>query len=1039
MKKLEEIFSILGLNKDNGLYLTKNDNWKTETVFPNRVKKLLNDKIEPSAFFCFDNKPMILFFDNPLDKSNLYKKIWNFNECPIVIILEEDSVEIFNGFKYEQKTNSLQKLGGNEKLNDFTYFELVTGKTWEQYKEDLDHKNRVDYHLLQNIKAARKKLLVGKEDKNAGLVNALLGKVIFVRYLIDRKVKMKFDGKKTWTNKEFCQLLDNPKQMEQFFDYLQDKEKGFNGDLFPLSATEYKQIKKEDYQVLKDLLLGNDIETGQQSLFQLYDFSIIPIEFISNVYEIFIGKENQRKEGVFYTPLFLVDYILKETVEKHLLGIHKKEIKINKTNSGQSQRYSYCKVIDPACGSGIFLVETLRKIIEKYISETRIDPKSDSDKFKTAIKNLAKENIYGIDKDLSAVQVAIFSIYLTLLDYLEPPGIETFQFPLLLNTNFFEADFFDETATFNIQFNSIEFDFVLGNPPWKGTGMDDRGNEYLKNREKREKVLSKKYTVAINNNELVEGFVLRASDFCKKQTQVAFIIRSMSLYSLGYNQEGFSPFRQYLLEEYFIDRVFELAPVRHEVFEKSSEPAIAPAAVVFYRYANGENTNNNIVHHIALKPSRFFSLFKIFTINRTDFKKVQQSKLKEFDWLWKALVYGSYLDFNFIKRLKEEYTSIKEVISDEKKFVVSTGLHHRSNPLENPKDTNSIKGFPFLKTKAIGSFVIDYSLTDNLEPEKIDIIKDERIYQAPMLVARKGLDMATLTIKCAISRKNITFKDAITSIKPINAKSDALMNIASIFSSELFSYYSINTFASVGIEREQTQNYNKFSLPYIELDVKENIHKIEKATKEIHLEKENKKNKALIDSHKIHTLETVIAQELKKINKIIFQKLQVSSIESDLIDYSLQVSRTMITGNDKERENLFSVLPFKESFLEKYAKLYLNRFQVNLSNKDRKFIVEIWHTKQIIGMFFKVIPIKNYKTDIVWIDKQNSDLLSFLIQIGSQKITDQLFVQKDIRGFEKDYFYIFKPNEKRLWHKAIGHLDVSEFSDAILKAGREAK
>ena len=84
-------------------------------------------------------------------------------------------------------------------------------------------------------------------NKNAGLVNALLGKVIFVRYLIDRKVKMKFDGKlRTWTNKEFCQLLDNPKQMEQFFDYLQDKEKGFNGDLFPLSATEYKQIKNTE-------------------------------------------------------------------------------------------------------------------------------------------------------------------------------------------------------------------------------------------------------------------------------------------------------------------------------------------------------------------------------------------------------------------------------------------------------------------------------------------------------------------------------------------------------------------------------------------------------------------------------------------------------------------------------------------------------------------------------------------------------------------------------------------------------------------------
>ena len=78
-------------------------------------------------------------------------------------------------------------------------------------------------------------------------------------------------------------------------------------------------------------------------------------------------------------------------------------------------------------------------------------------------------NLYGIDKDLSAVQVAIFSIYLTLLDYFKPPEIEDFKFPVLLNTNFFAADFFDETSPFNTLLNDIDFDCIVGNPPWKGT------------------------------------------------------------------------------------------------------------------------------------------------------------------------------------------------------------------------------------------------------------------------------------------------------------------------------------------------------------------------------------------------------------------------------------------------------------------------------------------------------------------------------------------------------------------------------------------
>lgn len=241
--------------------------------------------------------------------------------------------------------------------------------------------------------------------------------------LIDRKVKLCFEGiSKYWTNEEFCILLNDPKKTKDFFDYLENSETGFNGDLFPLRDEEYIQIQPIHYSTIRRLLKGEDLDEMQPSLFEFYDFSIIPIEFISNVYELFIGKDNQEKEGAYYTPLFLVDYILKETIE-------------NKLNTQDGYE---CKVLDPACGSGIFLVETLRKIIEKYIA-SGVDVKSTE--FKNEIKEITKRNIFGIDKDLNAVQVAIFSIYLTLLDYLDPPAIAEFKFPCLINENFFESDF----------------------------------------------------------------------------------------------------------------------------------------------------------------------------------------------------------------------------------------------------------------------------------------------------------------------------------------------------------------------------------------------------------------------------------------------------------------------------------------------------------------------------------------------------------------------------------------------------------------------
>lgn len=1038
MEKLEEIFAELGLNRSNGLFITKENLWKGDISFPNRVKRLIERKIFPDAFFCFDNKPLILFFHTPSNRADLHKAIWNFNECPVAIIVQNDLVEIFNGFNYLKDNDTLEKLGGKDELNNFTYLELVTGRTWEKYEDQLNYKNRVDYHLLENIKSARR-LLVEQRHLDAKIANAIIGKCIFARYLIDRKVKMKFDDKlRTWNNSEFCELLNNPKQIRSFFDYLEDTERGFNGDLFPLSSAEYKKITKDHFQVLRKLLQGVDIDKNQPSLFELYDFSIIPIEFISNVYELFIGQDNQKNEGAYYTPLFLVDYILKETVEKHLNNINKLEATVNEVLSRQSGNHSYCKVLDPACGSGIFLVETLRKIIEKYIDHTGIEIKSD--RFKTAIKNLARENIYGIDKDESAVQVAIFSIYLTLLDYLEPPGIETFKFPVLLNSNFFQADFFDTESPFNNQLKKLEFDFILGNPPWGGNAMKEVGKKYVAKRRKEEVKANKKYEIAINNNEIVEGFILRVSDFSKVKTNIAFIVRSTILYNQGYN-DGYSKFRQYWLEEFFVKRVFELAPVRHEVFDRSNDPSIAPAAILFYSYANGQDTSNNVIEHIALKQSRFFSLFKVFTINRTDFKKIQQKKLKDFDWLWKVLVYGSYLDFNFIKRLRNDYKSIKQIVSNESSYAFSSGFHSQKNPLTNPLNTSELKNKLFIKSDAVSPFFIDFSKTDKFEPSKVDRVRDTRIYNAPVLLIRNGLDTRTLNARAAISQIDIIYKNALFGIKPLKGKSNnVLRNILGILHSDLYSYLAINTFCSIGIEREQTKEYEKLNVPYVEsVEIEKLVISIENNKKKINTEI----NKDFQNDFLIKKIQKDTDELIKQVGESIFRNLQIAENdeEQSLIDYSLSVNRVLINSDDLKRKQLFSVFNIYDTSLEAYATLFLNRFKSNLETTDKRFIVEIWHTGQIIGMFFKMIPIEKYSKDIIWVDKQrdNVEILSFLIKLSSEKITDRLFIQKDIRGFEKHDFYIFKPNERRLWHKAIGYLDVSEFADAILKAGRDGK
>jgi hypothetical protein len=318
MKALQKIFSRLGLENSDSLLILSDENWKVKVSFPSRVYRVIENKLRPDAIFCFGNKPLILFFENPPDRDELHRSIWNFNETPVVIIVANESVEIFNGFSIDENSKLLKKLGGEEKLDDFNYFELVTGKTWEKYNNDLLPANRVDYKLLENIEAAQDVLCNNLKLKRA-TANALLGKMIFIRYLIDRNVKLNFEGEsKQWTNDRFCTLLESREKVFIFFQYLQDADKGFNGDLFPIKESEFKRIPKAAFKLMQRLLKGVEIATGQMSLFQIYDFSVLPIEFISNVYEKFIGMDNQAKSGAYYTPTFLVDYIISETVDKKL-------------------------------------------------------------------------------------------------------------------------------------------------------------------------------------------------------------------------------------------------------------------------------------------------------------------------------------------------------------------------------------------------------------------------------------------------------------------------------------------------------------------------------------------------------------------------------------------------------------------------------------------------------------------------------------------------------------------------------------------------
>ncbi|MDY0181332.1 N-6 DNA methylase [Aliarcobacter skirrowii] len=325
------------LEKENIYFYIKNINIEQ---LPLRMNRSLHEmEISPYAILISVGKPLILFFENHKNKELIFKQCWNFSEAPIVFIETENDFELYNAYEFiiDNGEFLLEELDKKK----FNYLSIISG---DYFNQDIFKKteNKIDKKLLENIKNARFKLL--GQGINKELANALLGRIIFIRYLIDRKVKLSHNGEKQLLNNDkFVSILNNKKETYELFRYLKSHD-GFNGDWFPILENEENLINEIQLKVLSELVAGTEIKTGQRSLFDIYDFSIIPIEFISNVYESFIGEEAQSLNGAFYTPTFLVDYILKYTIDDYF------------TKNPNS--YS-CKVIDPACGSGIFLVETL--------------------------------------------------------------------------------------------------------------------------------------------------------------------------------------------------------------------------------------------------------------------------------------------------------------------------------------------------------------------------------------------------------------------------------------------------------------------------------------------------------------------------------------------------------------------------------------------------------------------------------------------------------------------------------------------------------
>lgn len=400
-----------------------------------------------------------------------HRAIWSQSIVPLILVATPEYVQLRNGFDYRRGRSAAVSwsdcaAGLPPALAPLRIASLRSASGWRDFA--ITSHGRIDNRLHKDIRAlsewTRRQDTRLKDETN--LINSLIGRFIYLYVLIDRgildqawidslrnadrpacpDILLKENGtRRTWPAEQVWAL----------FDAIDDL---LNGAIFPIVDKRHL-ISDATIDIVRRVLRSDRIEGGAQQLgFLDVDYASIRTETISIIYELFFELEegsSKDDDGAFYTPPFLVDYVLDEM-------------------DGMRRFDSRSRVFDPAAGSGAFLVGAYRRVIESEREKTRrLTP--------AGLRATLLRCIWGMELKEQAANVARFGLYLTMLDYL--PGISLRTLPRVtrsgklfppMENNIVHGDTFERLPD---QLGS-SVTHVVGNPPWAGTTKDGPALDY---------------------------------------------------------------------------------------------------------------------------------------------------------------------------------------------------------------------------------------------------------------------------------------------------------------------------------------------------------------------------------------------------------------------------------------------------------------------------------------------------------------------------------------------------------------------------------
>lgn len=404
--------------------------------------------------------------------------------CTWAILTNFETIRIFNAeWKTERPfQNHFRTLHCSDFLKRFDELWLLSRESFEanaldEEAERLAKKTKrmpVDKQLWADLSRFREilsknvtKLNTSKQLSQEDLdeaIQRILDRLIFIRCCEDRELEPKtlIANYREWENKGRGHLIKSLREVFTSF------KNTYNSEIFAPSECDELEIDNDSLHEIVEGLYYTKDTLGS------YDFSAIDSDILGNIYEQYLGhilrktekratvKENhthRKQEGIYYTPTYIVDYIVENTVGELLKN---KKIDVQKI-----------RVLDPACGSGSFLIKAFDFLYDNYVKTDK--GKQQLLDFKTGIMfkmevQILLNNIFGVDLDKQAVEISRLNILLRIAEQGQKLPLLRQNIKLGNSLSDDEKVAGDRAFDWNDQFKTIMeedgFDVVIGNPPY---------------------------------------------------------------------------------------------------------------------------------------------------------------------------------------------------------------------------------------------------------------------------------------------------------------------------------------------------------------------------------------------------------------------------------------------------------------------------------------------------------------------------------------------------------------------------------------------